>query len=392
MGRPTVAGKKKSEKLENGDAPSDNKAALFGSLINDLTKKHGDGSVYYKNNLPQVPRFPMTVIGLALISSGGIPRGRIMEFYGNSSSGKTTIALTCAADVLRNGGSVMYIDMEHALDPDWTRIIGVDLDSDKFAISQPESAEQALDMIRTCVQSGACDLVVLDSVPALTSVKEISGEIGEGALALKARLLSSTLPQLVAPANKNGCSVIFINQVREKPGISFGDPTYRPGGKALNFYSSIVLEVRRKQKITIGANIAGFQTGVKATKSKIGKPFRACDFDIMFNEGISVIGEIVDMGVDAGLINKAGAYFKYNDITIGQGRENAKKYLQENTDVAFEIHQDILKSLELPPLESKPSYHAVPLELVTTVGSSDSSDEEEFNDVQIEESQFTYEE
>jgi len=276
------------------------------------------------------------------IGIGGIPKGRITEIYGPEGSGKTTLAQHIIAEAQRRGGLVAYIDAEHALDPSYAANCGVNVDD--LLISQPDTGEEALKITEALVRSGAIDIIVIDSVAALVPRAEIEGEMGNAHVGLQARLMSQALRKLAAAIGKSGTAVIFINQLREKVGIIFGNPEVTPGGRALKFYSSIRIDLRRVETIKQGNDAVGSHVKAKVVKNKIAPPFRSAEFDIMFDHGISREGNLIDLGVELGLINKTGAFFSYGDIRLGQGRENAKHYLSQNPELAGEIEQRIRAS------------------------------------------------
>jgi recombination protein RecA len=283
------------------------------------------------------------------IGVGGIPRGRITEVYGPESSGKTTLCLHVIAEAQRRGGICAFIDMEHALDPTYAARIGVNLDT--LYVSQPDTGEQALEICETLVRSGALDVIVLDSVAALVPRAEIEGEMGDSHVGLQARLMSQALRKLSGAIKQSNVAVMFTNQLREKVGVMYGSPEVTPGGRALKFYSSVRLDIRRVQGIKVGGDTVGNRTKVRVTKNKVAAPFREAEFDIMFYEhGISKHGEIVDFGVELGLIDKRGAFFRYNEGLLGQGRENAKQFLQENQPVSDEIEDQIRAHYGLPTI------------------------------------------
>lgn len=286
--------------------------------------KLGDNSA--NMNVETVPTGSLSLdIALGL---GGLPKGRIIEVYGPESSGKTTVALHCIAEVQKRGGIAGFIDAEHALDPVYARNIGVDIDN--LYISQPDCGEQALEITETMVRSGAVDIVVVDSVAALVPKAEIDGDMGDSHVGLQARLMSQALRKLTAVISKSNCIVIFINQLREKVGVMFGNPETTTGGRALKFYSSVRLDVRRTESLKQGGEIVGNHVRVKVVKNKIAPPFREAEFDIMFGQGISREGDVLDLAVNAGIVNKSGAWYAYEGDKIGQGRENAKTYIHEN--------------------------------------------------------------
>ena len=277
---------------------------------------------------------------------GGYPKGRIIEIYGPESSGKTTVTLHAIAEVQKQGGYAAFIDAEHALDPQYAKRLGVDIDN--LILSQPDNGEQGLEITEALVRSGAIDVVVVDSVAALVPRAEIEGEMGDSHVGLQARLMSQALRKLTGTINKSNCIVIFINQLREKVGVMFGNPETTTGGRALKFYASVRMDVRRIDSIKQGDEIIGNRTRVKIMKNKVAPPFKVAEFDIMYNEGISKVGNIIDVGVKESIVQKSGAWFSYNDIRLGQGRENAKQYLRENPEVALEIENQIRSKYDLP--------------------------------------------
>ncbi|MCI6190648.1 MAG: recombinase RecA [Clostridium sp.] len=277
---------------------------------------------------------------------GGVPRGRIVEIYGPESSGKTTVALHIAAEAQKNGGAVAFIDAEHALDPSYAKKIGVD--TENLILSQPDTGEQGLEIAEALVRSGAIDVLIVDSVAALVPRAEIEGEMGDTHVGLQARLMSQALRKLAGTINKTNCVAIFINQLREKVGVMFGNPETTTGGRALKFYASVRLDVRRVDSIKSSDAIIGNRTRVKVMKNKVAPPFKQAEFDIMYNEGISRTGNIVDVGVKEGIVQKSGAWFSYGDIRLGQGRENSKIYLRDNPEIALEIENKIREKHNLP--------------------------------------------
>lgn len=310
----------------------EDKLKALDAAIAQIEKQYGKGSVMKLGdnsanmNVETVPTGSLSLdIALGL---GGLPKGRIIEVYGPESSGKTTVALHCVAEVQRRGGIAGFIDAEHALDPVYARNIGVDIDN--LYISQPDCGEQALEITETMVRSGAVDIVVVDSVAALVPKAEIDGDMGDSHVGLQARLMSQALRKLTAVISKSNCIVIFINQLREKVGVMFGNPETTTGGRALKFYSSVRLDVRRTESLKQGGEIVGNHVRVKVVKNKIAPPFREAEFDIMFGQGISREGDVLDLAVNAGIVNKSGAWYAYEGDKIGQGRENAKTYIHEN--------------------------------------------------------------
>ncbi len=276
---------------------------------------------------------------------GGIPRGRIVEIYGPESSGKTTVTLHMVAEVQKRGGIAGFIDAEHALDPVYAKNIGVDIDN--LYISQPDCGEQALEITETMVRSGAVDIIIVDSVAALVPKAEIDGDMGDSHVGLQARLMSQALRKLTAVISKSNCTVIFINQLREKVGVMFGNPETTTGGRALKFYSSVRLDVRRIESLKQGGEVIGNRTRVKVVKNKIAPPFKEAEFDIMFGEGISMVGDILDLAAENNIVNKSGAWYAYNGNKIGQGRENAKQYLRDNPEVCTEIEHRVRELFNL---------------------------------------------
>lgn len=310
----------------------EDKLKALDAAIAQIEKQYGKGSVMKLGdnsanmNVETVPTGSLSLdIALGL---GGLPKGRIIEVYGPESSGKTTVALHCVAEVQKRGGIAGFIDAEHALDPVYARNIGVDIDN--LYISQPDCGEQALEITETMVRSGAVDIVVVDSVAALVPKAEIDGDMGDSHVGLQARLMSQALRKLTAVISKSNCIVIFINQLREKVGVMFGNPETTTGGRALKFYSSVRLDVRRTESLKQGGEVVGNHVRVKVVKNKIAPPFREAEFDIMFGQGISREGDVLDLAVNAGIVNKSGAWYAYEGDKIGQGRENAKTYIHEN--------------------------------------------------------------
>ena len=322
----------KEDKLKALDAALGQIEKQFGK---GSVMKLGDSSVHM--NVETVPTGSLSLdIALGL---GGIPKGRIVEVYGPESSGKTTVALHMVAEVQKRGGIAGFIDAEHALDPAYARHIGVDVDN--LYISQPDNGEQALEITEPMVRSGAVDIVIVDSVAALVPRAEIEGDMGDAHVGLQARLMSQALRKLTAVISKSNCIVIFINQLREKGGVMCGNPETTTGGRALKFYSSIRLDVRRIEALKQGGEIVGNRTRIKVVKNKIAPPFKEAEFDIMFGQGISKAGDILDLAASLGIINKSGAWYAYKDGKIGQGRENAKQYLNENPEIADEVEAKV---------------------------------------------------
>lgn len=317
----------------------EDKLKALDAAISQIEKQYGKGSVMKlgdesaKMNVETVPTGALSLdIALGL---GGLPKGRVVEIYGPESSGKTTVALHAVAEVQKRGGIAGFIDAEHALDPVYARNIGVDIDN--LYISQPDNGEQALEITETMVRSGAVDIVIVDSVAALVPKAEIDGDMGDSHVGLQARLMSQALRKLTAVISKSNCIVIFINQLREKVGIMFGNPETTTGGRALKFYSSVRLDVRRIESLKQSGEVVGNRTRIKVVKNKVAPPFKEAEFDIMFGQGISREGDVLDLAAEIGVINKSGAWYAYNGEKIGQGRENAKQFLREHTDICQEV-------------------------------------------------------
>lgn len=331
---------KADKAAKSKEATSDNtsgKAKALGLAMEQITKQFGDGAIMKlgETHKSDVDLFSSGALSIDLALGGGFPKGRIIEIYGPESSGKTTLTLHAIAEIQKQGGTAAFIDAEHALDPQYAKRLGVD--TENLFISQPDNGEQALEICETLVRSNAVDIVVVDSVAALVPQAEIEGDMGDSHMGLQARLMSQALRKLTGIINKSKCTVIFINQIRMKIGVMFGNPETTTGGNALKFYASVRLDIRRIGQIKDGENIIGNRTKVKVVKNKIAPPFRTAEFDIMYNEGISSTGDAVDLGVQYGIVGKSGAWFDYNDGKIGQGREAAKKYLKENPKVMEEI-------------------------------------------------------
>ncbi|GAA0069371.1 recombinase RecA [Clostridium sardiniense] len=326
-----------------------NKLKAIEAAMGQIEKQFGKGSVMKlgEESVLNVDSIPTGCLDLDIgLGIGGVPKGRIVEIYGPESSGKTTVALHIVAEAQKLGGAVGFIDAEHALDPSYARKIGVD--TENLIVSQPDTGEQGLEIAEALVRSGAIDVIVVDSVAALVPRAEIEGEMGDAHVGLQARLMSQALRKLAGTISKTNCVAIFINQLREKVGIMFGNPETTPGGRALKFYASVRMDVRRIDSIKQGESIVGNRTRVKIIKNKVAPPFRQAEFDIMYNEGISREGNIIDVGVKEEIVQKSGAWFSYGDVRLGQGRENAKAYLKENPEVALDIENQIRSKHNLP--------------------------------------------
>ncbi len=332
---------KKTEKpAVSTDRPNqEGKLKALGLAMDQITKQFGDGSIMKLGEAHKVDvkLIPSGALSLDIALGGGYPQGRIIEIYGPESSGKTTAALHAIAQVQKSGGTAAFIDAEHALDPAYARKLGVD--TDNLLVSQPDNGEQALEIVETLVRSSAVDLVVVDSVAALVPQAEIDGDMGDSHMGLQARLMSQALRKLTGVINKSNTTIIFINQIRMKIGVMFGNPETTTGGNALKFYASVRLDIRRIGQIKSGEDIVGNRTKVKVVKNKIAPPFRTAEFDIMYNEGISNTGDVLDLAVLHEIVGKAGAWFDYKDAKIGQGREATKVYLKENPKVLAEIEK-----------------------------------------------------
>lgn len=329
----------------------DDKIRALESALAQIEKQYGKGSIMKLGdtnanmNIETVPTGSISLdIALGL---GGVPKGRIIEIYGPESSGKTTVALHMVAEVQKRGGIAGFIDAEHALDPVYAKNIGVDIDN--LYISQPDNGEQALEITETMVRSGAVDIVIIDSVAALVPKAEIDGEMGDSHVGLQARLMSQALRKLTAVISKSNCIVVFINQLREKVGVMFGNPETTTGGRALKFYASIRLDVRRIESLKQGGDVVGNRTRIKIVKNKIAPPFKEAEFDIMFGKGISKEGDVLDLAAECSIVNKSGAWYAYNDSKIGQGRENAKQFLSDNPEIFAEIEEKVRSKYALSP-------------------------------------------
>ena len=319
------------------------KQKALDSALAQIERQFGKGSIMKlggENAIQEIEASSTGSLGLDIaLGIGGLPMGRIVEIYGPESSGKTTLTLHCIAEQQKRGGVCAFVDAEHALDPQYARKLGVDLD--ELLISQPDTGEQALEITDTLVRSGAVNMVVVDSVAALTPKSELEGDMGDSSVGVQARLMSQAMRKLTASISRSKCMVIFINQIRMKIGVMFGSPETTSGGNALKFYSSVRLDIRRIGAIKDRDEVVGNATRVKVVKNKVAPPFKQVEFDIMYGEGISKMGELLDLGIKAGVVNKAGAWFSYGDERIGQGRENAKQFLRENSAIALDIEDKI---------------------------------------------------
>ena len=336
----------KSKGSYEAPAPAEDKKKALATALQQIEKNHGKGTVMRLGDRPemQIDAIPTGSLALdAALGIGGLPRGRIIEIYGPESSGKTTLALHVVAEAQKRGGEVAFVDAEHALDPTYAEAIGVDIDS--MLVSQPDHGEQALDITEALVRSGAIDVVVVDSVAALTPRAEIEGEMGDAFVGVQARLMSQALRKLAGTVAKTNCIVIFINQLRMKIGVMYGNPETTTGGNALKFYASVRLDVRKVEAIKDGGNIIGNRTRVKVIKNKVAPPFREATFDIMYGEGISKFGELLDMAVELELVTKSGSWFSIGDERIGQGRDNAKLYIQERPELTAELEAKVREHL-----------------------------------------------
>lgn len=345
----------KKDKAEKVDKSADGKSQALGLAMAQITKQFGDGAIMKLGEAQkvEVELIPSGALSLDLALGGGYPKGRIIEIYGPESSGKTTLALHAIAEVQKAGGTAAFVDAEHALDPSYAKKLGVD--TDNLLISQPDNGEQALEITETLVRSNAVDLIVVDSVAALVPQAEIDGDMGDSHMGLQARLMSQALRKLTGIINKSKATVIFINQIRMKIGVMFGNPETTTGGNALKFYASVRMDIRRIGQIKgDGDDIAGNRTKVKIVKNKIAAPFRTAEFDIMYNEGISKTGDVLDLAALHEVVEKSGAFYKYNGETIGQGRDKTKQYLKDNPVVLAEIDQKVRAKLADDKMETAP--------------------------------------
>lgn len=339
-----MAAKKKKDLLSQEDSTPINEArrAVLDKALHDIVKRYGEGSIMRMGEAKHlnVEAIPTGSLSLDIaLGVGGIPKARITEIYGPESSGKTTLCLHLVAEIQKMGGMAAYVDMEHALDPVYASRLGVD--TENLLISQPDTGEQALEITETLVRSGAVDLVVIDSVAALVPRSEIEGDMGDSTMGMQARLMSQALRKLSGAINQTKTAVVFTNQLRQKIGVMFGNPETTTGGMALKFYASVRLDIRRIQSIKVGSEIIGNRVRVRVVKNKVAPPFKVAEFDVMYNEGISTSGDILDLGTQLEIIQKRGAFYSYADIRLGQGRENAKEYLRQNPELMEEIDSAI---------------------------------------------------
>ncbi|HWE90686.1 MAG TPA: recombinase RecA [Pseudonocardiaceae bacterium] len=345
-------------------APAPDKGKALELALAQIDKQHGKGSVMRLGERPYAPIEVIPTGSIALdvaLGIGGLPRGRVVEIYGPESSGKTTVALHAVANAQKAGGIAAFIDAEHALDPDYAKKLGVDTDA--LLVSQPDTGEQALEIADMLIRSGALDILVIDSVAALVPRAEIEGEMGDAHVGLQARLMSQALRKITGALSNSGTTAIFINQLREKVGVFFGSPETTTGGKALKFYASVRLDVRRIETLKDAGDAVGNRTRVKVVKNKVSPPFKQAEFDILYGHGISREGSLIDMGVEHGILRKSGAWYTYEGDQLGQGKENARRFLLENQDVANEVEKRIKEKLGVGPvLDADGSAPAAPVE------------------------------
>jgi len=324
------------------------RAKKLETVFSQIEKQFGEGSLMKlgSDQVRQIPSISTGALSIDLaLGIGGVPRGRVIEIYGPESSGKTTLSLHIAAEAQKAGGVAAFIDAEHALDPIYASALGVDID--ELLVSQPDTGEQALEIANMLIDSEGVDVVVIDSVAALVPQAEIDGEMGQSHVGLQARLMSQALRKLTSSINKTQTTVIFINQIREKIGVMWGSPETTSGGRALKFYASVRIDIRRIETLKVGAEMIGNRVRAKIVKNKVAPPFREAQFDIMFGQGISREGSLVDVGVEHGIVRKAGAWFTYDEIQLGQGKENSKRFLRENVDIALQLETDVYKAVGL---------------------------------------------
>lgn len=364
--------------VEKTVAPDERKKALQ-TAIAQIEKQFGDGTIMFmgENKHMDVEHLPTGSLMLDLaLGIGGLPKGRIIEVYGTESSGKTTLCLHAVAEAQKAGGMAAFIDVEHALDPVYAKNLGVDIDN--LLVSQPDTGEQALEIIETLVRSGAIDIVVLDSVAAMATKAEIDGDMGDAHVGVQARLMSQAMRKLTAVIGKTNCVAIFINQIREKIGVMYGNPETTPGGRALKFYASVRIEVRKGEPLKNGAEVYGNRVKCKVVKNKVAPPFKTAEFDMIFGQGISRMGEIVDCAVEMGIIKKSGSWFSYDDMKIGQGRDKVFDFLKENPTLCAEVEQKVREEFLKKTRDEEQNADEAPKE--TPSDSSDSDDFSEFKE------------
>lgn len=367
--------KKKGKALVIPATKEEKKKALESALA-QIEKNYGKGAVIKlgANTTMQVDSIPTGSMGLdTALGIGGVPKGRIVELYGPESSGKTTVALHVIAEAQKLGGEVAFVDVEHALDPKYAAALGVDVDN--LLVSQPDSGEQALEIMEALVRSGAIDVVVLDSVAALTTKAEIDGNMGDSNVGQLARLMSQAMRKLTPLLSKTNCVAIFINQIREKIGVIYGSPETTPGGRALKFYSSVIIDVRKGDVIKDGTDVIGSRTKIKVKKNKLAPPFKECEFDIIYGKGISRVGEVLDMAVELDIVNKSGAWFSFDGQKLGQGRDNAKKTLESNEELMKEIEKRINENKDALEIVAVSAKKKSKLELAAEKAAENSSGE-----------------
>ena len=365
-----MATKKSAKAAAAAEAEVNEKKRALDMALAGIEKQFGKGSIIRMGERPvqDIQVIPTGCLDLDMaLGVGGLPRGRVIEIYGPESSGKTTVALHVVAEAQKAGGVAAFIDAEHALDPIYAKKLGVDID--QLYVSQPDTGEQALEICEALVRSGAIDIVVIDSVAALTPKAEIDGEMGDSFVGLQARLMSQALRKLTGIVNKTNCTCIFINQLREKVGVMYGNPETTPGGRALKFYSSVRIDIRRGEQLKDGSTVVGNRTKAKIVKNKVAPPFRVAEFDILYGEGISKEGSLLDNAVALDIIHKSGAWFSYGDQRIGQGRENTRKYLKENPEFAREVDALVRAEMigkkepvaEMPVTDAEDDFDDLPL-------------------------------
>lgn len=357
---------------------AEEKKKALDAAIAQIEKQFGTGSVMRmgEKTTLNVESIPTGSIGLDMaLGIGGLPKGRIVEIFGPESGGKTTVTLHAIAEAQKRGGIAAFVDVEHALDPVYAKALGVDID--QLIVSQPDTGEQALDIMEALVRSGAIDIIVLDSVAAMVTKAEIDGEMGDSFVGVQARLMSAAMKKLTAVISKSNTVAIFINQLREKIGVMFGNPETTPGGRALKFYASVRIEVRKGEPIKEGADTIGNRTKCKVIKNKVAPPFKSCEFDMIFGHGISRTGEILDYAVELGLVKKSRAWFSYNDMRIGQGRENAKKFIEENPDITKELEDKIMANAQKLAYNADDDDEGAPAEASTEASASEAPAPEE---------------